>query len=76
MSGCVVCAVLNGLTALMNLRCPPYALIRIFGGFPSKGGVKVDKDDYELVCALSGVLTPSGEEKRKKTFIRLPETQS
>ena len=34
--------------------------------FPTKGGGKSDEDDHGSVCAVSGVLTPLGEEERKK----------
>ena len=38
-----------------------------FGHFPTGGGVKSDQDDHGSVCAVSGVLTPPGEEERKRT---------
>ena len=49
----------------------------ILGIFPTKGGVKSDEDDHESVCTVSGVLTPPGEEERKKNhLIQLGVTQS
>ena len=46
-------------------RIPPsYAH---FGHFPTKGVGKSD-DDHGSVCAVSGVLTPPGEEERKRTI--------
>ena len=38
----------------------------IFGHFPTKGVGKSDEDHHGSVCAVSGVLTPPGEEERKK----------
>ena len=35
---------------------------------PTKGGGKSDEDDHGSVYAVSGVLTPPGEEERKKPF--------
>ena len=49
----------------------------IFGHFPTKGVGKSDEDDHGSVCAVSGVLTPPGEEERKKNhLILLSGTQS
>ena len=49
----------------------------IFGHFPTKGVGKSDEDDHGSVCAVSGVLTPPGEEERKRNhFILLSVTQS
>ena len=42
------------------------SLMPIFGHFPTKGGGKSDEDDHGSVCAVSGVLTPPGEEERKR----------
>ena len=54
-----------------SLLCPFLVI------FPTKGGGKSDKDDHGSVCAVSGVLTPPGEEERKKNpLILLSETQS
>ena len=55
----------------------PLSLMPIFGHFSSWGGVKSDEDDHGSVCAVSGVLTPPGEEERKKNhMIQLEGTQS
>ena len=43
----------------------------IFGIFPTKGGGKSDEDDHGSVFAVSGVLTPPGEEERKKNHLIL-----
>ena len=43
-------------------------LVSIWGIFPTAGGVKSDEDDRGKVCAVSGVLTPPGEEERKKNY--------
>ena len=49
----------------------------IFGHFPTKGVGKSNEDDHGSVCAVSGVLTPPGEEERKKNhLILLSGTQS
>ena len=48
----------------------------ILGIFPTKGGWKSDEDDNGSVFAVSAVLTPPGEEERKKNhFILLSGTQ-
>ena len=39
--------------------------------FPTKGGWKSDEDDHGSVFAVSGVLTPPGEEERKKNHLIL-----
>ena len=45
--------------------------------FPTKDGGKSDEDDHGSVWAVSGVLTPPGEEERKKNhLILLSGTQS
>ena len=45
--------------------------------FPTKGGGKSDEDSHGSVFAVSGVLTPPGEEERKKNhWILLSGTQS
>ena len=49
----------------------------IFGHFSTKGSGKSDEDDHGSVLAVSGVLTPPGEEERKKNhLILLSGTQS
>ena len=53
------------------------SLLPILGIFPTKGVGKSDEDDHGSVCAVSGVLTPPGEEERKKNrVILLSGTQS
>ena len=48
----------------------------IMGIFPNGGGVKSDEDNHGPVCEVSGVLTPPGEEERKKNhLIQLGGTQ-
>ena len=45
--------------------------------FPTKGVGNSDEDYHGSVCAVSGVLTPPGEEERKKNhLILLSGTQS
>ena len=41
----------------------------IFGYSPTGGGVKSDEDDYGSVCAVSDILTPPGEEDRKRKHL-------
>ena len=71
---------INGLTSLLNPRCPSLdssLLCPFLGIFPSKGVGKSDEDSHASVCAVSGVLTPPGEEERKKNhLILLSGTQS
>ena len=56
---------------MIPLLCP------FLGIFPAGGGVKSDEDSHGSVCAVSGVLTPPGEEERKKNhLIQLGGTQS
>ena len=43
----------------------------IFGYFSNKCGGKSDEDDHGSVFAVSGVLTPPGEEERKKNHLVL-----
>ena len=43
----------------------------ILGIFPTKGVGKSDEDGHGSVCAVSGVLTPPGEEERKKNHLIL-----
>ena len=43
----------------------------IFGHFPTKGGRKSDEDDHGSVFEVNGVLTPPGEEERKKNYLIL-----
>ena len=40
-----------------------------FGHFQHGSGVKSDEDDQVSVCAVCGVLTPPGEEDRKKNHL-------
>ena len=43
----------------------------ILGISPTKGVGKSDEDDHGSVFAVSGVLTPPGEEERKKNHLIL-----
>ena len=56
---------------MIPLSCP------FLGIFPTKSVGKSDEDDHGSVCAVSGVLTPPGEEEIKKNhLILLSGTQS
>ena len=67
----------NGRTlGLQHLRCSSYdssLLHPYLGNFATGGDVKSDEDDLESACAVIGVFTPPGEDKRGKNHLIEPQ---